>query len=468
MNEQRKYEAVWAEPIYRASAPGEGYASRFLGFAKPTQKHSIIDFGAGTGRGALAIYLGSGARVLMVDFAGNCLDDEVRESLSDRLIFRQHDLTQPLDERADYGYCTDVMEHLPPEHVDQVLANIVTAARQVYFVVSTREDRLGRLVGEPLHLTVQPHAWWKEKLESVGFRVDFEKEYPEGSEFWGSAYANGNDFAAIGSLNTDEQTISSNIWRNLQLGLQEISPHEVQPEARVILLAGGPSLNDFEQLIVEEGRAGTPIVTTNGTYNWLIERGIRPAAQVMLDARPFNRRFLAPLVAGCKYLICSQSDHETVSALPRDQTWIWHSGGSELVKAELDAWARQHEAGRQWWPVFGGTTVTSRAITLLAMLGFRQIEIYGWDSCLRDGAHHAYSQPENDSRHIFRIHVGGREFRCHPWMIVQANELTKLVRAIWGRIDDLKLCVHGDGLIAHMLATSAELAVLDAAPAAGV
>ena len=468
MIEQKKYESIWQHDLYREFAPGESYLPQFMRIAKPRSVHSVVDIGCGTGRGALQIYLQTGASVTMLDFAANCLDEDVRGSLGERFRFRQHDITRPIGEVYDIGYCTDVLEHLPTEDVPAALKNIVCAARRVYFVIATKEDKLGDLVGEPLHLTVQPMSWWLEQLEELGFRVDYSKEYDAGCEIYGSAFADGHDFAKIGSLNTSEQQVRHNIWRNLSLGLQEIVPHKAQPDQRVILLAGGPSLADFEDQIIAEGREGVPIVTTNGAYNWLLARGIKPAAQVMLDARAFNKRFIEPIVDTCKYLICSQSDHDTVASLPKDRTWLWHSGGSDLVQEELDAWAKEYATGREWWPVYGGTTVTSRAITLLAMLGFRQLEIYGWDSCLRGDVHHAYAQPENDSKTIFTIHLGGREFRCHPWQIVQANELGRLVRYVWGKIDDLKLCVHGDGLIAHMLSTSADLAVLNADEAKGV
>ena len=53
--------------------------------------------------------------------------------------------------------------------------------------------------------------------------------------------------------------------------------------------------------------------------------------------------------------------------------------------------------------------------------------------------------------------VCGETFACNPWMIVQANELGKVVRSILGKIDGFEMAVRGDGLIAHMLKTAADL-----------
>jgi hypothetical protein len=93
------------------------------------------------------------------------------------------------------------------------------------------------------------------------------------------------------------------------------------------------------------------------------------------------------------------------------------------------------------------------------MLGFRNIEIFGWDSCLRDDAHHAYAQPENDSETVIEVSCGGRTFKCHTWMAMQASEVQDMVNQMYGRIDDLNICVRGDGLIAHIFNHAATLAM---------
>ena len=448
--EQAKYEALWSKfPQYRASAPGEHLAAHFLQVASPGRDALVYDFGCGTGRGAALI--GEHCRVVGFDFAAGCLDPGID------IEFRQHDLTEPVPGPvADYGYCTDVLEHIAPEDVDRVLVNILAAARRVYLNVSTVEDRMGALIGEPLHLTVKDPFWWHERLVELGFRVSSSWYGEESATFYGSAWATGEDFEDRSELNCAQELVVANIKRNLGLGLREIVPHKVQPDTVVHLLAGGPSLVDHEAEILEVGRRGEPIVCVNGTYNWLLDRGIKPAAMVMVDARDWNRRFVERHVDTCQYLIGSQCDHELVASLPRGQTWLWHSGQSELVKRAVGEWAEEHGGRHEWYPVAGASTVMTRAVTLLAMLGYRRIQVFGWDSCLRGDAHHAYAQPENDSRGVVEVTVGGRGFACHPWMLVQASEVQKVVRHIWAAVPDLEISVRGDGLIAAILQTAGE------------
>ena len=450
---------MWAHPEYRVVAPGEHLADLFIRLASPKTSETVYDFGCGTGRGAIRIQRRTGATVTAFDFTSGCLATEVAMQLNGRFQFKQHDLTKPFDVPvADYGFCTDVMEHIPPQDVDAVIRNVTRAAEKVFFGISTEPDVMGALIGEALHLTVQDAYWWHDKLTELDFRVDWSEVRDGAVFFYGSAYATGDDIMDLSRLNVAEDLVTANIRRNLDLGLQDLIPHQVQADQVVYLLAGGPSLADFEQKIIADGKAGLPIVTVNGTYNWLIERGVRPAAQVMVDAREFNKRFLEPHIDTCKYLVSSQCDHEIVKTLPPAQTWLWHSGDSDLVKGVFNAYAEETGTSREWFPVYGGSTVTTRALTLLAMLGFRKIEIFGWDSCLRGSTHHAYAQPENDGDRVIDVFIGGKTFQCHPWMIVQANEFQRLVQRIYSHIDGFEMVVHGDGLISHLLQHSADLA----------
>lgn len=449
---QELYEKMWTHDEYRRVAPGEHYAYRFVEWAKPHGK--VIDFGCGTGRGALLISVLTGCEVLALDFAENSLDTATKIILN----FRKHDLREPLQEpTSDFGYCTDVLEHIHPDDVEKVLRNIFVASRRVFLGISTVPDHFGpAIAGEPLHLTVQPHSWWKEKLEKMGCRIDREEEHEDVSFFYASIYANGQDYSDVTGLNVPIEKIRENIRENLKLGIKDICPHEVQ-ETRVYLLAGGPSLQDHEEEIVKLGKEGAIFITVNGTYKWLIDRGIKPAAQFMVDAREFNARFVEPVVDTCRYLFSSQCSPEVVKKVPKEQAILFHSGDTDIVKECFDEHCKEEQVNREWYPVYGGTTVVGRALVALAMLGFRNVEVFGWDSCLRDGEHHAYDQKENDSDHVVEIVSYGKTFKCHPWMVVQAHEFPKIIRYVLGPIPDFNLCVRGDGLIAHMIQSAADL-----------
>ena len=124
--EKDLYKMMWERPEYRTFAPGEKAVFDFLSQAKPRRGSSVIDLGCGTGRGSLNLAFFGGLDVTMVDFAPNCLDADIVPMLETQkhvMRFLEHDLSQPLPVKAAYGFCTDVMEHIRPHHVDRVLDN---------------------------------------------------------------------------------------------------------------------------------------------------------------------------------------------------------------------------------------------------------------------------------------------------------------------------------------------------------
>lgn len=448
--ERAKYEKMWKRDEYRAVAPGEAVAMDFLSQARPKKGAEVIDFGAGTGRGALMLALLGGCKVHMLDFAENCLDEDVRNALSTQahaLTFKLHDLNRPATLQAQYGYCTDVMEHIPPENVDRVLRNVLQAAQHVYFQISCEDDNLGSLIGEPLHLSVHDYKWWHDKFREFDCVVHYSQDYGTHCVFYVTAWQDGSALVDVGVLNISEEKVRENVRANIATGWQQIKPHATNDQ-EVMILGGGPSLNEhIEQIKVLRGQ-GVKLITLNGTYNWAIEHGLTPSAQIMVDAREFNSRFTKPVVDGCKYLISSQCDPAVFDELPKDRTYLWHTS-AESIRDLLD----EQYKDEVWWGVPGGSTVMLRAIPLLRMLGFKQFHLFGFDSCIVE-RHHAYAQPENDSECVIPMIVAGRVFQCHPWMATQAQEFMDLIKVMG---DEIELEVYGDGLIAHILKSGAEI-----------
>ncbi len=462
--EQEKYEKMWAINDYRAVSPGEKLAQLFLSQAKPLPDSTCIDFGCGTGRGALMIALFGKMIVTMLDFAENALDEDVKNATitqPHRISFIQHDLNKPAPVIASYGYCCDVMEHLPPKEVNVVLQNILNAASHVFFNISTVPDVMGERIGEPLHLTVESYEWWTKKLQECGAAIHWSKDLGNACCFyvssWARTTATENEIEYDGKINNEEQKILDNIKTNIQGPWQVMTPHEIQNTA-IMLLAGGPSLVDFTDEIIEQRNQGMPMVTTNGTYNWALEHGLKPSMQMIIDSRPFNKRFLEPVIPECKYFLAAQCDPSLFEGMPPEQTWIFHPLNPQ--GANQDAAEILNDFYEIWFSTPGGSTVTLRGLCLLRQLGFHKIHLYGFDSCYRDDVHHAYSQPENDydNPRTLPVSVGGKVFMCDPWMFCQAEEFMKMVGTFGDEID---LDIKGDGLIAHIIKTGAELQRLD-------
>jgi hypothetical protein len=171
MTEQEKYEAIWTHDAYRQGSPGERVAPVFVEWSGIEKGNTLIDFGTGSGRGAKRIHELTGGVVVALDFAANSLNDDIKDA--EWIDFRQADLTKPIGLHAQFGFCADVMEHIPPEDVETVIRNIMAAADRVFFQISLVQDSFGKLLGKGvhLHLSVFPFLDWKAIFRKLGYSI---------------------------------------------------------------------------------------------------------------------------------------------------------------------------------------------------------------------------------------------------------------------------------------------------------
>jgi len=445
--EKDLYKMMWEHPEYRKVAPGEYVVQDFFAQAQPKKGSSVIDFGCGTGRGALSLAILGGLDVTMVDFADNCLDADIVPILkAQKHMFRfvEADLSEPLPVTAAYGYCTDVMEHIRPELVDKVIDNCLKAAQHVFFQISTVDDSMGVLVGHKLHLSVHPFSWWLKKFRDRKCVIHWTKENVDNSMFYVTSWMDGKEVVELGIPNTEEEEIVANAKHNIKQGYLQVQPHPANTE-EVMIVGGSPSVKGQLEKIKELRAKGVKLITINGAYKWCIDNGLTPSAMVMLDAREFNSRFTKPVVDDCKYFLASQCNPKAFEGLPKDRTYLWHTQ-AEFLNDEL---AKQFEA---WYPVPGGSTVLLRAIPLFRMLGFKRFHLFGCDSCLEENEHHAYEQKENDKQLVIPVNVDGKIFSCNPWMMCQAQEFIEIVKMLG---DEFELEIYGGGLLSYILETGA-------------
>ena len=445
--EKDLYKMMWDKPEYRQVAPGENIAHEFLKQAKPKQGATVLDLGCGTGRGGLNLAFFGGLDVTMVDFADNCLDEDIvpmLETQKHALRFVEADLSQPLPVQAAYGFCTDVMEHIRPHHVDQVIENCLTACQHVFFQISTVDDKAGVLVGHKLHLSVHPYEWWLTKLKDHKCIIQWSNKTDNTCLFYVSNWASGEEVVDAGTVNTTDDEIKKNVEHNIKQGYLQVEPHPTN-DIEVMIVGGGPSLPQHIEKIKQLRQNGVKLITINNAYKWCLDNGLTPSAMVMVDARKFNARFTKPVVEDCKYFIASQCNPSVFEGLPKDKTYIWHTQ-ADLLKDILD------EQYKTWWSVPGGSTVLLRAIPLFRMLGFKRFHLFGCDSCLgEDEMHHAYEQEENDGQLVMPVNVSGKIFNCNPWMVSQAQEFINLIRKLG---DEIELAIYG-GLLHHILESGA-------------
>ena len=170
--ERNKYNEIWTTvPEYRIHSPGFNNVERFMKILKPEVGKTIIDIGAGECKAGLE-FEKFGLRSWFLDITDAAKPKDVDEK---RFILSPlwGNWRFPINNLIwDYGFCCDVLEHIPPEYTMLCLDRILNNCRISWLQISLIEDGMGQAIGETLHLTVRPFDWWLIRLGTLGKVLD--------------------------------------------------------------------------------------------------------------------------------------------------------------------------------------------------------------------------------------------------------------------------------------------------------
>ena len=251
-------------------------------------------------------------------------------------------------------------------------------------------------------------------------------------------------------LNTPDGEILWNIKQSLLRKVKQVSAYPPN-DKEIALVAGGPSLEDtFDELTDLMLTKGVKPVCMNGTHDYLLDRGIRPSAMVVCDARSLNVKYVTRPQEKTKYFLASQCNPAVYDALDGYDVYQFH-----LLQGIGERKLVGKERGLVPW-IVGGCTVGLRTIHLMRVLGFCKMHIFGMDSCRLNGKHHAYKQTQNDYRETQEFTIGDRTFVFDHWGLAQMEGFVNMTKSL-GDLFELKF--YGDGAIAHLVNTIAETGI---------
>lgn len=133
---------------------GDKWAGIVLQIAKEYAATSILDYGCGQG---------TLAKALRAQPLGAIRIDEYDPAIPGK------------DGRpgfADLVVCTDVLEHIEPERLANVLTHLHQLARKAIFVVvSLKRSNKTLADGRNAHILVQSEEWWRHTFTAAGFSL---------------------------------------------------------------------------------------------------------------------------------------------------------------------------------------------------------------------------------------------------------------------------------------------------------
>jgi len=158
---------IWSVPDYRAAeSPGLINVERFLEVLRPPRGSTILDAGCGTGAAGRKLQQ-EGMVVTYLDITSAGFEGQLPSSFIEAPLWAEW---RGKGRRWwDYGFCCDVLEHIPIEFTMLSVARLISACSTVWLHIALEPDRWGPMVlNEPLHQTVKPFSWWLDRLYCLG------------------------------------------------------------------------------------------------------------------------------------------------------------------------------------------------------------------------------------------------------------------------------------------------------------
>lgn len=266
------------------------------------------------------------------------------------------------------------------------------------------------------------------------------------------------DFVKLAEIETNAATPSStayaNLKKNIKLGLPKL---ETLPEYRVIkghnnpiaLVGGGPSLrNNLDSL-----REFKTIIACGSVHDYLISENIIPTYAAICDPDPISLNYYKNLHPDVKYLISSGFDSDSIKHFKDHQLVLWHCHSNDYDRAEIE-----ELEGTIYHGISGGCTVGLRSINISLMLGYTNLHMFGFDSCMSDEECHAYavSQTEKDGfgklwtvklRDIIKDDgegPGDKVYKCLGYQLAQADNFKSFFMHFGKTFTPT---FHGEGLL---------------------
>lgn len=246
------------------------------------------------------------------------------------------------------------------------------------------------------------------------------------------------------------EDIQKNIRFNVSRPKVEVaSLPEWRDNTPIAIVGGGPSLKDtianlvnYKYVMVCGSAHDFVIQNSRCHINWVIVCDPDKLVVNYLQEKPS---------IDTKYLIASQCDPSVFEYLKHEKVYIWHSKGGDEDYSIF---------GDNKLVLGGGCTVGTRAMVMALAMGFSQIHLYGFDTCLgKDYRHHAYDFNDPEKETLGNIHEialdgpNGKKFNVAGYMLGQLFDFQKLLEAYSHRME---VKVFGEGLLKHLMDLAAK------------
>lgn len=185
------------------------------------------------------------------------------------------------------------------------------------------------------------------------------------------------------------------------------------------------------------------ICAINGAGKFLIERGIIPKFHMVWDADELIEKFMVPH-PDVIYLVASRCHPAVFEKLKDCKVYVWHPHGDHDIVNFMNSRNLNEPL------LNGGTTGITRGIYLTYALGYRDIHLFGADSCYGDeNDTHLPGASVVNEQEMYLV-LCGRMYRSTPQWADQLEQMRIIYPMFkWTQLA-CNLTAHDDGMMSWL------------------
>lgn len=229
---------------------------------------------------------------------------------------------------------------------------------------------------------------------------------------------------------------------------------KVKGNEPIAIVGGGPSVKDH----LDDIKSFTNIISAGSVHDWLIDSGVIPTYASVCDPDKIMCNYMQKHRDGIKYLLASACDPAVYELLKDREVHLWHCHSDDYQQKFLDL-GYDGDGEGEYHGVGGGCTVGLRSISLAMLMGYRNIHLFGYDSCLGEAdEHHAYEftdETQEQLGQIYTVRPGsldkptGKAYKCAGYHVAQTENFREFFGKYYMYFEPT---FHGTGLLPDTIA----------------
>lgn len=244
----------------------------------------------------------------------------------------------------------------------------------------------------------------------------------------------------------DESHLHYNIAENIKLIDKFLDEFLLVNKDKAIIASAGPSLKKHLDYIKKEQKKGVTVVCVKHSLPVLVEAGIDPDACVILDPRDVQGTSTHNIVRSTlfdtfnkdktTFYIASMTDPSVTKLLKSKGAKIvgWHAAVADINK---------FFAYFVKFAIAGGSCSAMRAISLFSFLGFREMELIGFDCSFDETPKDITKQLHDGRPKYMTVSANGKNFITTGELVALAQDIERFLAD--GR-NDITLSMREGGL----------------------